>query len=37
MVVSYGFWKGESNRVKMTLRLTAGETTDIGDVLSDWD
>lgn len=37
LVVSYWFWKGESNRVKMTLRLTAGESAVVGDVPSDWD
>ena len=37
LVVSYWFWKGESNRVKMTLRLAAGESAAVGDVPSDWD
>jgi len=37
LVVSYWFWKGESNRVEMTLRLAAGESAAVGDVPSDWD
>ena len=37
LVVSYRFWKGESNGVKMTLRLIAGESAAVGDVPSDWD